>query len=314
MHDALSTKRDVSSKHSPPTLPPTLPPILGEALRWGGEYLHAQGIEPSKDAEWLLQHCTAYDAHHCYTQPETLLSSDEWHQYLGLSQRRAQGEPLAYICGYTEFFGRRIDVDERVLIPRPETEQLVEHVLSYLSMNASMDASMDAPLAVADLGSGSGAIAITLAAERPEIKVTAVERSEDALAVATENIAKAGMAERITLKRGDWCDAFESDERFSLIVANPPYVNEGDPSLDQAPLRCEPRSALAAAQCGRADLLRIIEQAGAHLHAGGALYLEHAAEQAEWVAKTMREHGWSEVRTLCDLETRPLFSCAIAKE
>ncbi len=186
-------------------------------------------------------------------------------QFMALARRRAGGEPIAYLAGEREFFGRRFRVTPAVLIPRPDTEVLAATALDLIS-------GQPAPRLL-DLGTGSGILAITLALERPDAEIVASDLSSDALEVARQNATDLG-AGRIVFRLGDWWEALEGvAPGFQLIVSNPPYIAAGDPHLVQGDLRFEPRQALSAGPAGDADLRRIITQAPAWLRPGGWLAL-----------------------------------------
>jgi release factor glutamine methyltransferase len=202
--------------------------------------------------------------------------------------RRAGGEPVAYIVGEREFFGHVFRVAPAVLIPRPETELLVERALARLPVNG----------AVLDLGAGSGAVAVSLALARPDAEVVAVDRSSAALAVARENAARLGA--RVEFLDSDWFSAL-GGRRFDLIVSNPPYVASGDPHLRRGDVRFEPLSALAAGPDGLDDIRRIVAQARAHLNPGGWLLFEHGFDQADICQALLREADFCQAQSWEDL-------------
>jgi release factor glutamine methyltransferase len=209
-------------------------------------------------------------------------------------ERRAVGEPLAYITGRKDFWSLSLSVTPAVLVPRPETELLVERALELRAE----------PLGrVADLGTGSGAIALALASERPEWQVVATDLSEAALAVARANAAALHLG-RVEFLQGSWFEPLE-DREFHLIVSNPPYVAEGDPALLDAALAHEPRTALASGPDGMASLRAIIHSAPRYLECGGWLLLEHGATQAEDVARELVVRGYTHVRSHRDLAGQP---------
>ena len=203
-------------------------------------------------------------------------------------ERRAQGEPLAYLLGDKEFFGLNLSVSPAVLIPRPDTETLVEWALSLIPQHT--------PWQVVDLGTGSGAIALAIARHRPHAHVTAVDASETALATAHRNAEKLGL--QLSFVGGSWFSGL-AGQRFDLIVSNPPYIAEGDAHL--AALTHEPISALTSGPDGLDDIRLIVGQARNHLKPGGHLLLEHGYDQAEQVARLMHEAGFIDVATHQDL-------------
>ncbi|MDO8278075.1 MAG: peptide chain release factor N(5)-glutamine methyltransferase [Burkholderiaceae bacterium] len=208
--------------------------------------------------------------------------------FVQLCRRRADGEPLAYLVGIKEFFGLSLHVDPRVLVPRPDTETLVEWALQTLAGLAP------APR-VLDLGTGSGAIALAIQHARPDARVTAIDASAQALAVAQANAQRLGLP--VAFRHGSWLQG--QNEIWDLIVSNPPYVAEGDPHL--AALTHEPRTALVATGLGLDDLRSIIEQAPPHLAPGGRLLLEHGHDQAGAVRALLAAHGFSDVSSRKDL-------------
>lgn len=210
----------------------------------------------------------------------------------GLLERRLAGEPIAYITGEREFFGLSFKVSPAVLIPRPETELLVELALARLPEKLASR--------VLDLGTGSGAIALAIARQRPQTNVTAVELSVAALEIAQENARRLGAA-NIRFLRGAWFDALLVQERFDVIVSNPPYVVAGDPHLRQGDLRFEPGTALASGEDGLDDLRKIVAGAPSYLMPGGWLLFEHGYDQAENCRELLREAGFSEVSSSEDL-------------
>lgn len=211
-----------------------------------------------------------------------------------LVARRAAGEPVAYILGEREFFGRRFRVSPDVLIPRPDTELLVEAALRHLP---GAD-----PRRVLDLGTGSGCLAVTLALERPAWEVTALDRSPAAVEIARGNAADLGA--RVAFIVSDWF-AEVPGQRFNLIVANPPYVAAGDSRSAHAGLAWEPAGALFAGNDGLDDIRRIAVEAPVHLESGGWLLLEHGWDQANAVRDLLRDAGFEDIGTLHDLAGLP---------
>jgi release factor glutamine methyltransferase len=236
--------------------------------------LHAMGC-PLHDRAWLLAHDT------------DLLITAQQHSWGQALQRRLQGEPVAYITGRKDFFGLTLNVDARVLDPRPDTEILVEWALELLPV--------DQPARVLDLGTGSGAVALALQHQRPAAQVTAVDASADALAVAIANATRLNLPVQCVLSH--WMDAVPGP--FELIVSNPPYVAEGDPHL--AALTHEPLSALTSGADGLDDIRQIIAQAPSRLAPGGWLLLEHGWDQAAPVQSLLREAGFVQVQSRRDL-------------
>lgn len=226
-------------------------------------------------------------------------------RFQALAERRRSGEPLAYLLGQQEFYGRPFAVSPAVLIPRADTETLVETALEQLVRLRQQRRAV--PLSLLELGTGSGIIAITLALEAPDTEVHAVERSPEALAVAQQN-AKALRADNIHWHAGSWWQALACPRRFDLIVSNPPYIAAGDHHLQQGDLRFEPPQALAAGPDGLDDLRIIIGGAPAHLNLGGWLLLEHGYDQEAPVQALLRDAGFADVFTRRDLAGQPRVS------
>lgn len=248
----------------------------------------ARGRIPPAEAKLLLRHVLGCSAAEIAAHPEREFGEDQASRYAMLVGRRAAGEPVAYLVGSREFFGREFRVTPAVLIPRPETERLVEVVLSKLSRG-------DAPR-ILDLGAGSGCVAITLALAAGA-EVTAVDVSREALAVARENAGRLGA--RVEFIESDWFSAV--DGRFDLIVGNPPYVAEGDPHLNEGDLRFEPMTALACGQDGLSAIRRIVADAPRFLEPGGWLFLEHGYDQAEAMRALLAEAGFPAIEQHRDL-------------
>ncbi len=239
--------------------------------------LHALG-RPDSDRGWLLAH------------DGDTLGADTADQFRRLSLRRAAGEPLAYIVGHKEFFGMDLAVDARVLVPRPDTETLVDWALETLA-----GPGMPAAARVLDLGTGSGAIALALKKTRPALDVTAVDASAGALAVARANAGQLGLDIRFI--EGSWLDNVSG--HFHLIASNPPYVASDDAHL--AALAHEPKNALVAGPDGLDDIRTIIAQAPAHLQPQGWLMLEHGYDQAAAVRELLGARGFGQVQSRADL-------------
>jgi release factor glutamine methyltransferase len=212
-------------------------------------------------------------------------------QFRALAARRAAGEPVAYIVGEREFYGHVFKVTPAVLIPRPETELLVELALAHAQQRATPR--------VLDLGTGSGCIAISIALACPAARVTALDQSTAALAVARENAARLE-AHNVELRSGNWFDAVRN-ERYDMIVSNPPYVAADDAHLSHGDLRFEPASALAAGADGLADIRVIVGGARAHLAGGGWLLFEHGYDQAPRCRELLLQAGLREVQSWRDL-------------
>ncbi len=249
---------------------------------------------------WLLTHGEAI------VSIEQCLKLDE------LVNRRLGGEPMAYLLGYREFYGRKFTVSPAVLIPRPETELVVDIVKASVGagalhgeMSASRSASTPSTL---DLGTGSGCIAISIALECPRVKVTAVDLSLDALDVATTNQRKLNAS--VELIQSDWFTALD-DRRFDIIVSNPPYVAEGDTHLEQGDLRFEPTQALSSGNDGLTALRKIISEAPTHLLSKGLLALEHGYDQAVAVRELLITAGFATITQHKDIAGIIRVSCGV---
>ncbi|MBV1786791.1 peptide chain release factor N(5)-glutamine methyltransferase [Marinobacterium sp. D7] len=254
--------------------------------------LGAQRIDSDSarlDAELLLCHVLEKTRSYLFTWPERELDPDQQAQYLALLERRIAGEPVAHLTGLREFWTLSLEVTPDTLIPRPDTETLVEAALARLS---------DGPYRVADLGTGTGAIALALASERPHWQVVATDRIAAAAALAERNRDRLGL-HNVDVLTGSWCEPLSG--RFDMILSNPPYIDETDPHLAQGDVRFEPRSALVAAASGLADIRQIAEQARAYLKPCGWLLFEHGYDQGQPVRALLNGLGYAEVATLSDL-------------
>lgn len=269
-------------------------PTVRELLLAGSEL---PGDSPSRDAEILLCHCLDKPRAWLYTWPEETVASEYTARYRALLAERQAGQPVAYLTGTREFWSLRLSVNSATLIPRSDTETLVAWALE-------LDAPQDAR--VLDLGTGSGAIALAVASERPDWQLLAVDRSAAALRVARAN-ATSLQLERVDFRESDWFDALDG-ERFDVLLSNPPYIDSQDAHLEQGDLRFEPREALVAAGGGLEDIQQLVSQAPARLKQGGWLILEHGCEQADNVCALLRGEGFSRVETRTDLAGLPRVS------
>ncbi|WP_455376135.1 peptide chain release factor N(5)-glutamine methyltransferase [Kaarinaea lacus] len=268
--------------------------IIKDCLEEARQQLHSQGDIAKLESEVLLAFVLNKPRSYLYTWPEQVLNSTQLEHFRELVKRRIDGEPIAYITGVKEFWGLPLKVTPDTLIPRPETERLVEIVLQLIPENT--------PFRVADLGTGSGAIALAIASERPNISIEATDVSDAALAVATEN-QSALQISNVQFRSGRWLEAF-SDASFNIIISNPPYVAEGDPHLQQGDLRFEPQQALSSGVDGLTDIREIIQSARDHLIDGAYLLLEHGFDQADAVIDLFEKSGYSEVRCFRDYAER----------
>lgn len=271
---------------------------LDAAIVGASERLSDVSDSPRLDAEILLCRTIDMPRSYLFAHPEDELDELSASRFAALVERRAAGEPMAYIMGAKEFWSQELQVSPATLVPRPETELLVDLALREIPRKAQWR--------ILDLGTGSGAIAIAIASERLLCDVTAVDISEEALAVARENARQLSLG-NVHFAHGDWT-APVAGQVFNLIVSNPPYVCSDDPALDA--LRYEPVGALAAGPDGL-DAIRVLAAAcGGLLTDGGMLLLEHGADQADAVAALLAQHGWTEIRCHRDLAGRPRVTVA----
>lgn len=246
------------------------------------------------DAELLLAHVAGRGRGWLYAHGEAVLPGGQARAFEALVERRAQGEPVAYLLGSRGFWSLDLQVTPETLVPRPETERLVELALERIPSGIEVD--------VADLGTGSGAVALALARERPRARVLATDASPGALAVAQANARRLDLG-NVRFARGDWWAAV-GDARFDVVVSNPPYIAEDDPHLAEGDLPWEPRSALVSGPDGLDAIRAIARGAAVHLHSGGWLLLEHGRDQGPAVRAVLQDAGLDAVATATDLEGR----------
>ncbi|MGY6038694.1 peptide chain release factor N(5)-glutamine methyltransferase [Aeromonas sp. AE23HZ002T15] len=250
----------------------------------------AGGESPRADADALLCHLLDCRRSYLMTWPERELDAGQQATLQGWLARRLAGEPIAHLVGEREFWSLPLKVSPATLIPRPDTEVLVEQALARLPVG---------PCALLDLGTGTGAIALALKSERPDADVWAVDRMPEAVALARHNSVALGLP--IEVRDGSWFEPLrEGAPRFAMIVSNPPYIDGADPHLDEGDVRFEPRSALVADEQGLADIRLIVGQAPAHLLPGGWLLLEHGWEQGDAVRQLLLQQGYLQVATVRD--------------
>jgi release factor glutamine methyltransferase len=259
-----------------------------------------QQLGDRAEAELLLLHAVRQPRSWLFAHAGDDIDMDVQTVYGELLERRARGEPVAYITGSRGFWSLELEVTPATLIPRPETELLVELALQRLPR--------DSACAVADLGTGSGAIALALASERPHCRVTATDASEAALEVARRNAARSGIG-NVVFVQGDWMAPL-GDDQFGLIVSNPPYIEAGDAHLARGDLRFEPPTALASGNDGLDDIRRIVASAREHLLPGGWLLFEHGWNQGDAARALLDQAGYTDVFTAQDLEQRDRVSGA----
>jgi release factor glutamine methyltransferase len=252
---------------------------------------------PPLEARILLTHVLGWRQTQLITRADATLDSADVERYLALQARRVAGEPVAQLVGAREFFGLEFEVTPHVLIPRPETELLVETALTAMEK-------LTRPR-VLDLGTGTGAIAVAIASMRPDAQVSALDRSPEALVVATRNAARLLDPKRpggaVTFNQSDWYGSLDAARPFDVIVSNPPYIASGDAHLSQGDLRYEPRGALTDEADGLSAIRAIVAGAPARLAAHGVLWMEHGYDQAEAVRELLTAQGFTEVKSERDL-------------
>ena len=299
----------------------TNPQTIKTALTSATALLNTE--EAALEAQLLLQHALNVNRAWLIAHEGDALEANNHAVFEALLKRRLNGEPIAYILGYREFYGLKLKVSADTLIPRPDTETLVEAALAKIlepsfrreqfaklrttesncdetdSDLRQNDMVWDDELKVLDLGTGTGAIALAIAHNRPQAFVTAVDASENALNIAQENAQNLNIT-NIKFVRSNWFSALQN-EKFDLIVSNPPYIEQNDAHLTQGDLRFEPITALASGQDGLDDIRTIIAHAPQHLNPHGCLFLEHGYNQAESVSALLKQAGFSEIETIKDL-------------
>lgn len=275
-----------------------------EIIKRTTEFFANKGIENARlNAELLVGHGLGLKRMELYIQFERPLTNEELERIRPLVRRRGAREPLQYIIGEMEFAGVRLRVDRRALIPRPETELLVENVLSRIDSNARR---------ILDLGTGTGALALALVKALPDAKAVAVDRSEEALSLARENSSLNQLDERVEWRSSDWFSGVRPDELFDVIVSNPPYLSPRETSETAVEVReFEPVAALTGEGAdGAGDLRKIIEAAPSHLRVGGLIALETGIGQHAALSEALGAAGFSKIESLADLTGRDRFLIA----
>jgi len=273
------------------TAVPNYKKLLDDATK----LLYEASDTPRIDAEFLLQHVIAKPMAWLISHGDSLATAEHIKNYYSAVSDRQVGKPIAYITGSREFWTLNLTVNESVLIPRPDTETLVEHALQRIPTNSRQ---------LLDLGTGSGAIALALAKERPTCDVIAVDSQAAALKVAQANAALNGIS-NISFLQSNWFDRITKTSKFDLIASNPPYVEIDDPHLQTGDLRFEPDSALIAADNGLSDLRIIINSAPQYLNEQGWLIVEHGYNQETEVTKIFEQVGYSEISCFRDINNLP---------
>lgn len=265
---------------------------IREALQQATQALTAHSESARLDAELLLCKVLNKSRSYLFTWPEKELVTEQNLELQQLLTQRIQGIPIAYLLGYREFWGMELEVSPATLIPRPDTELIVQLALEKLAAHTVPK--------ILDLGTGSGAIALALAKERPDAHITAVDKSVAALAITQRNREKLRLM-NVALLESDWFSGLDANLRFDLIVSNPPYIAENDPHLEQGDVRFEPRSALSSGAKGLDDLKHLINTAPQHLKREGWLLLEHGYDQGLAVTELLKTTGYTEVACYQDL-------------
>lgn len=261
---------------------------LADAQAWCQQQL-ADSESPAADSRALLCFVLQKNRTYLMTWPEQRLTEQQWQQLQQLVARRQQGHPVAHLTGEREFWSLPLAVNDSTLIPRPDTETLVEAALSLALPDDAR---------VLDLGTGTGAIALALKSERPAWQITALDKQPAAVALAQHNAARLGLP--IQVLQSHWFDALPNAAGFDLIVSNPPYIDAHDPHLQQGDVRFEPHSALIAEQQGLADIAHIIEQGRCYLREHGWLLLEQGWQQAPAVVELLTEKGYKHINRWTD--------------
>jgi release factor glutamine methyltransferase len=276
-----------------------------EIIKRTTEFLDKKGVESARlNAELLIGHALGLKRMQLYLQFERPLAESELEKIRPLVKRRGNREPLQYILGETEFAGVKLKVDRRALIPRPETERLIELIEANVA---------GAPATILDLGTGTGAIALALGVKYPASQVTGVDQSDEALALAAENRAALGLAERVELLASDWFSAVPAGAKFHLIVANPPYLSEAEVAEAQPEVKDhEPRAALTPGGDGSESLRRILAEAPRYLAPGGLLACETGIAQHQQLLELAAAAGYATTRSLPDLTGRERYLLAFA--
>ena len=266
---------------------------LAAILTAAAKKLADMSESPQLDAEILLSLATGKTRTYCRAWPEKPLTALEDSIFQGLMEKRLAGHPVAHLTGYREFWSREFIVTSEVLIPRPETELLIELALGRIPKTQAAT--------IADLGTGSGALAVTLGLELPASSVIALDLSPAALHIAEKNAARLG-AHNVRFTLSDWFHGLPTHERFDLIVSNPPYIADVDPHLTQGDVRFEPRLALISGPDGLDAIRQIVDKAPQRLNPGGWLLFEHGFDQAGRAGELLRGAGFVEVQSFADLQ------------
>ena len=271
---------------------------IDTAIEWATKRCSGSSDTPKLDAEILLAHCLGKPRSYLYSWPEQRLVAEDWHRFQTLVTQRVLPTPVAYLLGEREFYSLTLKTDPTTLIPRPETELLVETAINICESSSATN--------LLELGTGTGAIAIAIKVHHPDINIVATDISADCLHIARQNAIDHAMV--IEWIESDWFSQLQRNQKFTLIVSNPPYIPAADPCLAKGDLRAEPLSALSPGETGLEALQQIIAQAPAYLKPGGYLLLEHGFDQQEQVASLLQAHGFSNITCKLDLNRLPRVS------
>jgi release factor glutamine methyltransferase len=262
--------------------------------------LNKTSLTAQLDAEILLAFSLNKSRTWLRTWPEQCIDQSAMSDFTQLVEQRQQGLPIAYLTGQREFWTQTFQVTKDVLIPRPETELLVEHCLQMIAPNQSQ--------LILELGTGSGAIAVSIATERPQAQIIATDVSQAALEMAQINANSAGVS-NIQFLHSDWFNTIDTQD-FALIISNPPYIEQNDPHLQQGDVRFEPRLALTSGKDGLRDIQIIAQQAQNYLATDAYLALEHGYNQSHAVAKILSNYHYTNIKNHCDLQGNPRITIA----
>jgi len=273
---------------------------INTAIEWAAACCSRVSDTPKLDAEILLAYCLGKPRSYLYSWPEQLLESEESRRFRALVDQRTLPTPVAYLLGEREFYSLTLKTNPATLIPRPETETLVETAISICESESLTS--------LLELGTGTGAIAIALKVHRPGTNIVATDIGPGCLDLARQNATDHAVT--IDWIESDWFSQIETKRKFEMIVSNPPYIPAAHPCLQEGDLRAEPLSALSPGETGLEALQQIIENAPAFLKPGGFLLLEHGFDQQEEVAELMQANGFSNIECKFDLNRRPRVSLA----
>lgn len=273
---------------------------IASAINWAAKRCAGASDTPKLDAELLLAYCLQKPRSYLYSWPEQQLNAEDWQRFQTLIDKRVLPTPIAYLLGEREFYSLVLKTGPATLIPRPETELLVDTAIEIVDANSATE--------VLELGTGTGAIAIALKFHRPNKNIIASDINLDCLNLARQN----AIQHEVTIEwiESDWFTQISPHRKFEVIISNPPYIAAGDPYLGKGDLPAEPLAALTPGKTGLEALEQIIANAPAYLSPGGYLLLEHGYDQQEQVANLMQTHGFSDIACKLDLNRLPRVSLA----